>query len=103
MTIDASLPVSEYVRRSTRTPDGIAWLAVCLASTLCLIDLAFGLDVFPLGYASKPGKAAALLIVTPVLGFVNMVRQRQGAYGDRNLMGWFRAAVCIAIFIVLNF
>lgn len=103
MRIDESLPVAEYFRRSMRTPDGAAWLLVCVASLLCLVDLWSGFGLVPLGYRATPGKAAALLIAAPLIGFVNLVRQRQGMFNERKPMAWFRAVICIGIFIVFNF
>lgn len=103
MRIDERLPLGEYLRRSRSTPDGIAWILVCIASAVCLIDLYFGWNLVPLAKASKPDMAATMLILSPPLIFMILVSQRASSSNHYSTMAWVRGGIGITIFIVLNF
>lgn len=103
MRLDENLSVTQYAKKSISTPDGIAWVVVCAASLLCLIDLYFGLGVIPLGYAAMPKKAAVLLIFTPIISFVFTVFFRSFSSNSRGFSAWFRVFFIVSTFIILNF
>lgn len=103
MRIDERLPLGEYLRRSRSTPEGMAWILVCIVSALCLIDLYFGWNLLPIARASNVGVAASGLILSPLLVFLALVNLRISSSNHYSKMAWVRALIGIAIFIVLNF
>lgn len=101
--IDENLDVTTYFKESLRTIDGLAWLAVSVASVLCLLDVYLETNLIPLRDATKPEKAIALLVVTPLLVFLFLVRLRQLPFGSYSLSSLLRACVCIYAFLAINF
>lgn len=101
--IDENLDVTTYFKESLRTVDGLAWLAVSIASVFCLMDIFFEINLIPLRDAAKPGKAIALLVVTPLLVFLFLVRLRQLPFGSYTFSSLLRACVCIYAFLAINF
>ena len=103
MTTDEQLPVFTYIRRSLHAIDGRTWAGLCFLTFLCAIDLIFDLKLIPLREVAKPGKAAVLLAFTPLLLFLILVVLRQLPFASNAIANWLRAAVCIAVFMIINF
>lgn len=102
--IDENLDVTTYFKESARTIDDLAWMAVCVASMLCLLDIYLETNLIPLRDANNQGKAIALLISTPILIFLWLVRARQTLwFEDYFISSVFRAILCVAGFFVINF
>lgn len=101
--IDENLDVTTYFKESLRTIDGLAWVAVSVASMLCLLDVYFETNLIPLRDVAKPDKAIALLAVTPLLIFLFLVRLRQLPLENYTFSSLFRACVCIYAFLIINF
>jgi positive regulator of sigma E activity len=70
---------------------------------LCAADLFAGTNVIPLREAGRPAKAAVLLMFTPLLAFLAMVSLRQLPFAEVRLVVWVRAALCAALFLIINF
>src|SRR3954464_5263802 len=68
--IDENWAIGEYVKASTTTVDGVAWIIVCVASLICLLDILLGINVIPLRDSAKPSKAVTLLLFAPLISFV---------------------------------
>jgi len=81
----------------------MAWILVCIASALGLIDLYFGWNLLPLAYASKFDKAAIMLIFSPLLVFLALVNLRGSSSNHYSKMAWIRAIIVVTVFVVLNF
>jgi hypothetical protein len=101
--IDEQLSVTAYLRASNRTPDGIAWLIVSCASALSLLDIWLGTDLIPLRNAQDIGKAATLLVFSPLLVFLYLVRFRQYIFINYGFSVWFRTSLCLMVFFMINF
>lgn len=101
--IDENLDVTTYFKESLRTIDGLAYMAVSIASMLCLLDVYFGTNLIPLRDADKPGKAIALLLSTPILVFTILINARLFPWAKYRISFILRAILCIAAFLVINF
>lgn len=100
---DETLPISAYFRRMVTTPDGIAWIAVCVLSVAFLLDLLLNLEFIRLRDVADPGKAMFLLIVSPVLTFLILIRLRQLPFSSVWFASWVRGILCLAAFLLINF
>lgn len=101
--IDEQLEIKIYLRETLCTVDGMAWFIVSLTSIICLLDILFGTNVIPLRDSAKPAKAATLLLFSPLLVFLILVRLRQLPFGAYRTAMWIRACLCIAAFLIINF
>lgn len=96
------LDIRTYLKKSMRTVDGLAWLATCVASIFCLLDILIGTSIIPLRDASRPSKAATLLLFSPLLIFLLLVWVRQFPLKSM-IMPWIGAALCVFAFLLINF
>lgn len=92
-----------YIHQSIKTIDGMAWLAGCAASLICLLDIFFGFNFVPLRNAVNIEKSIALLLFSPLLIFLILVCLRQLPFNQSIFSSWFRAAVCLFVFVKINF
>jgi hypothetical protein len=102
-TNDEQLPISVYLRKAISSIDGIAWLIVCVASLVCLIDILLSTGLIPIRDSKNPSKAIVLLLFSPLIVFLVMVRARQLPFSGNKAAIWFRAVVCIFVFLIINF
>jgi hypothetical protein len=98
-----SMDIQDYLKQSLRTVDGLAWIAVCIVSLLCLADVLLEINVFPLREISRPNKAVTLLLFSPLLVFLILVLLRQLPFKAGRIMSWIRAVFCVFSFLVINF
>ena len=101
--IDENLDLSTYLKRSVKTVDGATWVAICIATVVCLADVLIGTNWLPLREIPRPGKAVTLLLFTPLLVFLILIVLRQLPFRLNQVMVWIRAALCIFAFLMLNF
>lgn len=101
--IDERSHVTEYLRETTKTIDGLGWLVTCLLTLLFLLDVYFGTNIIPLRDASKPEKAMTLLMFSPILIFLILVWLRQFPFGRNVIASLIRAVLCIFVFLIINF
>jgi len=101
--IDGNLDVTTYFKESLRTVDGLAWLAVSIASVLRLIDIFLGINLIPLRNAAKPDMEIILLFLTPVTVFAVLIQARLSSWAKYRASSVLRAILCIAAFLVINF
>ncbi len=90
-------------KKTAHTVDGIAWLVTCATSILGLADIYFSLNAMPLRHSENPGKAVVLLIFSPLIIFGFLVRFRQSMNAEKKARIWFRAALCIVTYALINF
>lgn len=102
-SIDENLSVKDYLSATVRSLDGVAWLGTCVATIICLMDMVLGLNLIPLRESDMPGKAIVLLLFSPVITFLFMVRQRQSSSWGLFGVEWVRAMVCVGLFLAINF
>ncbi|OYQ13104.1 hypothetical protein B7R77_07445 [Ralstonia solanacearum K60] len=100
--IDENLSVTTYLRLTARTIDGQAWLAACIASLILAIGLNFDVALAPLRDIGNKPKAMVLLLLSPLMIFLILVRLRQIFSGSR-MSVFIRAGLCIMAFLALNF
>jgi hypothetical protein len=103
MRIDERLSVGTYLRATTGTADGLAWIVVCITSVICFINVLLGLHIIPLRDVDKPSKALVLLLFSPMLVFLILVWLRQLPFNNYQLAMWIRAVLCIITFLIINF
>lgn len=101
--IDERLNVGAYLRATMGTADGMAWIVVCVASFLCILDISLGTNIIPLRNVAKPSKALTLLLFSPLLVFLILIRLRQLPFGVYRLAMWARASLCVVAFLIINF
>lgn len=101
--IDERASVTDYLKASLHTIDGLTWVFVCLASALCLLDVTAGLNVIPLRETKDFGKAVVLLLFTPLITFLMLVWLRQLPLGRNSVSSLIRSAMCFASFLAINF
>ncbi|WP_197341865.1 hypothetical protein [Ralstonia solanacearum] len=100
--IDENLSVTTYLRLTARTIDGQAWLATCIASLILAIGLNFDVALAPLRDIGNKPKAMVLLLSSPLIIFLILVRLRQTFSGSR-MSVFIRAGLCIIAFLAINF
>ncbi len=101
--IDEQLDVVTYLKQTARTVDGLAWLAVSVASIFCLMDIFLGGNIIPLRDAARPSKAITLLLFSSLLIFLILVRLRQLPLSGYRSLSWIRAILCVFVFLYINF
>jgi hypothetical protein len=103
MRIDERLSVGTYLKATTGTADGLAWIVVCITSVICFLDILLGIHIIPLREVANPSKAIVLLLFSPLLGFLILVWLRQLPFNNYQLATWIRAVLCIITFLIINF
>ncbi|MGD7460575.1 hypothetical protein ACQCQI_10320, partial [Ralstonia pseudosolanacearum] len=67
------------------------------------IGLIFGYVLAPIRDIGDKPKAIVLLLSSPLLIFLILVRLRQLPFSDNKASPFIRAALCIAAFLTINF
>lgn len=93
----------EFAKLFIRSIDGVVLLVICFISLLLCIDVFVGESYAPLRDANNPSKAIILLVFSPILSFLLMLRLRQLPFSDSFLVHSIRVVLPIALFIVINF
>ncbi|AXW39696.1 hypothetical protein CJO96_15810 [Ralstonia solanacearum] len=101
--ISEHISVTAYIKATTRTIDGLAWISVCITSLVLAIGLIFGYVLAPIRDIGDKPKAIVLLLSSPLLIFLILVRLRQLPFSDNKASPFIRAALCIAAFLTINF
>jgi len=101
--IDEQLSVSVYLKKSCSTIDGLSWLLTCFFSAICLVDILLETNWFPLRDVQNPSKAIVLLLFSPLIVFLVLIISRQLPSSENDAGAWIRAAICIFIFLIINF
>jgi hypothetical protein len=89
MRISEKLHIKSYVSKTLFTLDGKAWILTCLGSVVCLVDLLLG--------------TVLLLLFSPLLVFLILVRSRQLPFSSHSAFVWLRSILCVVVFFVVNF
>jgi hypothetical protein len=100
---DGRMHVSAYMKAFVQEVDGKAWVLVCIASLVVLIDLLIGTKFVPIREKTDFGKAVVLLIFTPLLSFLAATMFRLMSSSSKKYTAWARAALCLGMFLILNF
>lgn len=103
MRISEKLHIKSYVSETLFTLDGKAWILTCLGSVVCLVDLLLGTNLIPIRDVEKPEKAVLLLLFSPLLVFLILVRSRQLPFSSHSAFVWLRSILCVVVFFVVNF
>lgn len=101
--IDEGLSVTEYLKLSARTLDGKAWLGVCIACLLGLLDVFFNTQIIPFRDTEKPDLIATSLSLTPLITFVTLVSLRSDFLVSSKYGELCRGVVLIALFFYFHF
>lgn len=101
--VDGGMRVSDYLRQWLRTIDGLAWVATVVISVVYLVDILSGLHLLPRPASTSAEKAAVLFASSPLLIFMILLRSRVTESASSRVAGWSRAALCLAVFSLINF
>jgi hypothetical protein len=101
--IEEKLPLLTHIKKTTKTMDGWALILICMASFLCILDIIFNTGFIPLRDSDEPSKALLLLLFSPFLIFLILVRLRQFPFSEYYFASFIRAILCIFAFLLINF
>ncbi|MHA6908104.1 hypothetical protein ACQUJS_06670 [Ralstonia pseudosolanacearum] len=101
--ISEDMEVTEYIKATARTIDGLAWLATCIASLILATGLIFDQVLAPIRDIENKPKAMILLVSSPLLVFLILVRLRQAPFAESTASPFIRAILCITAFLMINF
>ncbi|WP_157160228.1 hypothetical protein [Cupriavidus sp. BIS7] len=101
--IDENIGVKEYFVASSKTLDGLVCFVLSSLSLLMAVGLLLGYEFLPLRVANGDGKKIVLLMSSPILLFLILVRLRQLPFSDGGFSVVIRAVLCAAFFWFINF
>ncbi|MHA6879470.1 hypothetical protein [Ralstonia pseudosolanacearum] len=101
--ISEDMEVTEYIKATARTIDGLAWIATCIASLILATGLIFDQVLAPIRDIENKPKAMILLVSSPLLVFLILVRLRQAPFSDSKASPFIRAILCITAFLIIIF